>query len=338
MDKIKQLRELTELYLPCSGGKENIKKLLPIIEKYTKNVTVTKGGSIVATVGTGSKKVLFDAHYDEVNFVVTEIKEGFVKVTSPFGADVRVLPASELVILGKKEIKGVCFAMPPHLLDDSKRGKTPEISDIFIDTGLNERTLKKYVSLGDPVCYARRFVKLTKNRYIANAIDDRIGCLLNLMLLEKLSDDCPSDITASFAFVSEEEAGLRGAKTVGYGESFDKAVVFDVTFATAPSVPSYKAKPLGSGAAIGVSPILNSALSSRLKELATDEKIPHTLEVMGGRTGTDADALSTREGGIPTALISVPIRNMHSLAELFDLRDLDAAFSLAYRFIGGKVK
>lgn len=336
MDKIKELRALTELFLPCSGGSENIKKLLPIIEKYTNNVTVTKGGSIIATVGNGKEKVVIDAHYDEVNFVVTEIKEGFVKVASPFGADVRILPASEVVILGKKEIKGVCFAMPPHLLSEEKRGKTPEIDDILIDTGIAERTLKKYVTVGDPVCYKRRFTKLSRQRYMANALDDRIGCLLNLMLLEKFSEACPENITASFAFVSEEEAGLRGAKTLGFDRGFDKALVFDVTFATAPSVPSYKAKPLSSGAAIGVSPILNASLWAELKETAEKNNIPYTLEVMGGRTGTDADALSVSEDGIPTALISVPIRNMHSAAEVFDTEDLDAAFSLAYRFLGGK--
>lgn len=337
MDSIKTLAELCSLYLPCSGGDDNVKRLLPVIKKYTSNITVTKGGSIIATLGDGKDRAIIDAHFDEVSFVVTEIKGSFVKIASPFGADVRVLPASQLVILGKKEVKGVCFCMPPHLLDSARIGKTPLVTDIFVDTGLSERTLKSLVSVGDPVCYARRFEKLSKKRYLANALDDRIGCLLNIMLLERLSSSLPEGKSFDFAFVSEEEAGLRGAKTAGFGKGYSKALVFDVTFASAPKVASHKSKPLGSGAAIGVSPLLFNSLSNELKSTAKKNGIPFTLEVMGGRTGTDADAISVREGGIPTALISVPIRNMHSTAELCDIDDINAAAELAYRFLGGEI-
>ncbi len=333
MDVLKTLEKLTSLYLPSPGGKKNTDALAKTLSEYADNVSVTRGGSVIITVGSGKKRVLVDAHHDEVCFIVSEIKGSFVKIIDPFGADVRVLPAGRLTILGEKPVAGVCFAMPPHLLKDDERGKNLPADKLCIDTGLPEATLKKLVFPGAPVCYPRRFEKLENGRVAAAALDDRIGCLLNLMLYESLKKDCPEDITVDFAFASEEERSGRGAETEGFGRGYSEALAFDVTFATDPAVSEKKALALGSGAAIGVSPILDRAMSDALIKIAVDNSIPHTVEVMGGRTGTDCDSLSTREGGIKTALVSVPIRSMHTPVELCDPADIDAAFRLCDLFL-----
>ncbi len=319
------LKRLCEMYLPTSheGDKE---KLVSLIKEYADDVSVSKGGSVVARVGNGEEKILIASHYDEVNMSVSEICGENIKVISPFGADIRTVIGSPLKILGSRKISATALKKK-----DAEAALTSE--ELLIYTGLSEDELTNQVKIGAPVLYEREFTLLSENKITASALDNRIGCLISLMLIEALSKENNPNRSYIFAFTSEEEAGCRGAKTVCHNENISSAIVFDVTFALSEGVSERKAKPLGSGAAIGVSPVLNNEMTQNIIKLCIENEIPHTKEVMGGKTGTDADLISSCEAGVKTALISVPIKSMHTAVELCNKLDIEAAFNAALRFL-----
>lgn len=284
------------------------------------------GNSFYALLkGNGEKTVLFDAHIDQIGFIVTEVCDGFLRVDKVGNPDVRVLPSTPVNIHTKDGIKpGVFCNTPPHL--KKEEGKAPDISEIFIDT-LGDNS----ASAGDFVTFYDTPVSLLGNRVASRSLDNRAGVAALIfaafMLKEK---NLKNDIV--FLFSDGEELGLRGAKTAAFGIDAACAVVTDVSFGDSPSSPKHKTSPLGSGAMIGISPVLSYEKSMALCKLAERENIPFTKEVVGGTTSTNADVISITNAGIPTALISIPLRNMHTASEVVDIADIEAVAKLFYYF------
>ncbi len=289
-------------------------------------VHTTPLGSLVAEKDGFGDKIMLEAHIDEIGFVVTNIdKNGFIKVNSYGGSDPRVLPASDITIYSERPVQGVVASTPPHLSKDND-SKITEISDLVVDVGSNF----KYISLGDFATLTHSFSALKNNTVSAPALDNRAGVAVILRCAELLKD---SGRKFSVVLSVGEEVNGSGASTAAFSVSPDVAIAVDVSFAKAPSIPDDKCSKLGGGPMIGISPVLDYYLSLQLVETAKNKDIPYSKEIMGSSTGTDADHISDTLGGIKTALVSIPLRNMHTGVEIVSLDDIEACAKLISEFV-----
>ena len=318
------------------GAEEEIVEVLKDILKDYGEVCVDGANNVYCTFGEGYH-FLLDAHLDEIGMIVTEITDdGFVKIAKCGGIDNRMLLASEVCIHTKSgEIKGVITNIPPHLQKADDEKKVPDFSDVSVDIGMNKEEAEKLVSLGDRVTFKRNFTKLLGNQISASVLDDRSGVAAIILALSELQ--CVNaKITAMFS--TQEETGMKGAKTGAYGKEADEAIAVDVSFGYSPLCKKSDCGEMGKGAMIGVSPILDRKMSDALVEVAKEKGIPYQLEIMGsGRTGTNADAITVNQSGVKTALISIPEKYMHSPIEIVDTTDVESVAKLIAEYIKKRV-
>ena len=232
-------------------------------------------------------------------------------------------------IHGKEKIKGVFCSTPPHLSNGA--AEYDDISALKLDTLLGEKA-KDIISVGDFVTFSSRAASLHGSRVTGKSLDNRAGVVCLLELARRLNGKkLPFNIV--FSFTDAEELGNRGAKTDAFNLSPDEAIVLDVSFADGPDIPSCDCGRLSGGAMIGMSPILDKKLSQRLISVAKENDISYQTEVMGGRTGTDCDVISISKSGVKTALISIPLRNMHTDVEIVDINDIKSVCDLLENYI-----
>lgn len=327
---------LKELTTPVgvSGAEENIVDYLKGVLSEYGNVTVDSMNNIYCTFGEGYH-FLLDAHLDEIGMIVTSITDdGFIKVGKCGGIDLRMLPAYEVSVWGKKEIKGIISTLPPHLQSSDDAEKAPKIEQISIDTGYLRDELEKLVSLGDRVTFKRNFTKLLNDFVSASCLDDRSGLCAILLALDELKK-LPCKVTVMFS--SQEEVGTRGAKIGPYKKNVDEAIVVDVSFGYTPNCDREDCGELSKGAMIGFSPILDKTMSRMLVDVAKRDSIPYQTEIMTGKTGTNADVISISESGVKTALISIPEKYMHQPVEVIDINDIEAVKELIVAYIKERV-
>ncbi len=290
---------------------------------------------VIARINKGADRTLvLDAHIDEVGFVVTSVLEdGFLKVSNVGGIDPRILPATKVTVHAKKELTALFTSVPPHLVKEE--ASVVCLEDILLDTGLGENA-REQISVGDFVSYNSFPLSLSADRLCGKALDDRAGVACLIELASRIYDkDIPYNIIILLS--EQEELGTRGAVTGAFATECDEAIAIDVSFGSAPNIPPEKCGVLGKGAMIGISPILNKKMTDRLTDLAKEKNIPYQSEVMGGKTGTDADVISISKCGVPCALLSIPLRNMHTPFEVVDLLDIYSVCDLleAYILTGG---
>ena len=179
--------------------------------------------------------------------------------------------------------------------------------------------------------FAPHFDRLLGDRVCAKALDDRAGCAAILQTLELLKEEELS-CNVAVLFSVQEELGLRGAAPAAFAITPDAAIAVDVSFAHTPDANRAQSGVLGGGAMLGISPILDQDITEQLRELAQTHEIAVQYEVMGGKTGTDADAMTLVKEGIPTGLLSIPLRYMHTPVEVASLRDIQAVADLMAAF------
>ena len=277
MNTTELLKKLTSA-VGVSGMENNVSALLADMLKQYGEVTVDYMNNVVCTFGKG-KHFLLDAHLDEIGFIVKAItNDGFIKVDKCGGIDERMLLASEVSVWGKKEVRGVISNLPPHLQKSGEK-KPPKIDEIAIDVGMTKAEAEKVISLGDRVTFKRNFNELVGTQVCSNVLDDRSGVASILLAVEKLKN---VDAKITVCFSSQEEVGTRGAKTVAYGKDVDEAIVVDVSFGYTPMCKKSDCGEIGKGVMIGVAPILDSAMSNKMQEIAKTKNIPYQIEVMGG--------------------------------------------------------
>ncbi len=303
------------------------------------NAEVEAFGTIglIARINKGADKtILLDAHIDEVGFIVTHIFDsGFLKVVNVGGNDGRILPATPVTVHGKEDITAVFVSTPPHLAKSGSEAKTAD--EIYLDTGLGEAA-KDIVAICDYVTYKKTLCKHSGSRVTAKSLDDRAGVACLIELAKRLYNK-PLGVNIILCISEQEELGTRGAKTAAFALDCDEAIALDVSFGDSPDLPSTKTGKLGKGGMIGISPILNRNIYEKLIAIARDKGIPYQTEVMGGASSTNADVISVSKGGVPTGLISIPLRNMHTPAEVVDIADIEAIVDLleAYVLSGGAI-
>ncbi len=303
-------------------------KAYQILAKYTNASQM--GINVVGKIkGTSDYTLMLEAHIDEVGFVVTDVdSSGFLTVKNCGGIDLRMLPSRLVTIHEKEKVTGVFCATPPHL-DGVK--EYDDISALKIDTLLGQNA-KDVVSVGDFVTFNIKAATLHGGRVTGKSLDNRAGVVCLLALAEKLSTKkLPFNVV--FAFTDAEELGCRGAKTKAFDISPDEAIVLDVSFADAPDVSSKDCGKLGGGGMIGISPVLDKNISKKLISIAKENKLPYQTEVMGGKTGTNGDVISISKSGVKTALVSIPLRNMHTDVEVIDINDIQNVCDLLENYI-----
>jgi len=333
----KIIKELTEIQA-CSGNENKIREYITrLVKSYCDEIKTDVLGNLFCIIKGTSKsdapnlKVLLDAHMDEIGFMVRYIdKDGFIRFSQVGGQNPRILPGQKVTIhsTSGEEIIGVIGEKPIHLIKSEDRKKGVKIEELFIDIGLSkDKEVKRIISVGDYIMLKQECTPLYgKKRICSKAFDDRAGCFILIKLImefSKLKDNLDKDLI--FQFAAQEEIGVRGATVGAYKISPDLAIALEVTHAIDfPGISKDKFYEcnLGSGVSISVGPNLMSKLTKIIIDTAKEEKIPYVLEAEPRPTPTDARAIQMTKEGIPCALVSTPLRYMHTNIEVIEYQDL----------------
>lgn len=296
---------------------------------------ITPLGSLVCTVQPPKENgphILLDAHIDEVGMIVTFIEDtGFLRVTSCGSIDRRILMAAPVRVHTQDgALDGVVCSTPPHLSTGDK--KNANVDEIYIDIGFSGEDAKKRVIPGDRVTISAPSRALLGDAVSGKALDDRAGCVAHLKALEYLSGR-KLNCGLSVVFSSMEEVGGRGAQTATFDLAPTHAIVVDVSFAHTPDSVREKCGVLSQGPMIGFAPILSSEMSKTFVNLAKENSIPHQLEVMGGHTGTNVEAVAVSRGGVVTGLLSIPQKYMHTPIEAVSVADVENTAKLIAAYV-----
>jgi putative aminopeptidase FrvX len=297
-------------------------------------------GNSVATVAAEGPLLLLASHIDEIGLSITHVDErGFLRVRTIGGWEAEVGVGQRIVIAGSNgPVHGVVAREPDPQRRTDKRDEPGRArwGDIFVDIGSRtEAEARALVRPGDPATIAGDAVELSPGRIASRALDNRVGAYVVLEAARRLAEsEMPSCRIAALAAV-EEETGGYGARAATFGLDPDVAVVVDITDAT--DVPGADPKenghrPLGSGPSITRGPVVTKAIVDALLETAEREGIAVTYDVPNWRTSTDADEIVGSRAGIPTGLVSVPIRHVHTPVEVVDLSDVEDAIRLIVAF------
>ncbi len=297
------------------------------------------GSSFARVAGTaGGPTLTVDGHIDEIGLHVSHIDdEGYLRFGQVGGWDPLVLVGQRVRLITRDgPIVGLIGRKPIHLLGDEDRKKLPELKDLHIDIGAQSADeAREVVRIGDIAVIDVEPASMPNGRVVSRALDNRVGCYVAAEVARLVAEagGAPGDVVA--LAVAQEETTLAGARTTAFALEPDLSVAVDVTFAT--DQPGVELGPitkhtLGSGPVIGRGAAIHPRLFELLYETAEREQIPFTVESIGRTTGTDADAIFATRSGIPTAVVSVPLRYMHSPVELVQIADIEATAKLIAAF------
>lgn len=299
------------------------------------------GNSVAAVNPTGRPRVMMAGHIDEIGLQVTHVDDvGYLFIDEIGGWDSQVLVGQRVRVMGAAgEVPGVVGKKPIHLLKEKERDKATKTRDLWVDVGASgaEEVAALGVRVGDPIVLDAGLLRLAGDRIASRAIDNRIGAYVVLEALRRLADRPPEAASLAVATVQEEIGYLGGgARSSAFALEPDVALVVDVTFST--DVPDIEKKELGDHR-LGGGPVLSRGSSNhpavveRLVAAAEAEGIGYTLQAAPRSTRTDADAIHLVRVGVPTGLVSVPSRYMHSPNEMVSLGDVKSAARLLEAFI-----
>jgi endoglucanase len=309
-------------------------------EPWAAEVAVDNVGSSLARVKgvAGGPTLAIVGHIDEIGLMVSHIDDdGYLRFTQVGGWDPMILIAQRVrVITRDGPVIGVIGRKPVHLLKDDDRKQAPETKSMHIDIGARDGDeARSRVRIGDVAVIDADPVELPNGRLVSRALDNRVGCYVAAeaaRLVAKAGGN-PGDVVA--LAVAQEETTLGGSRTSAFSLYPDLAIVVDGIFATdQPGIElgEMTKHPLGSGPAIERGSTLHPTVFELLYETAEAENIPFTVSTSGRHSGTDADTINIARGGIPTGLVCVPVRYMHSPVELVSLDDIDATARLLAAF------
>jgi len=313
------IRKLTEAYGP-SGAEDQIRELIRAeVEPLADEVRVDPLGSLIAVKKGAGKRIVLDAHMDEIGLMVSYVDEkGFARVTSIGGV-------SPLTCIGGRVVFADGTVGVIGVDEKRERSKPPQLSQLYVDVGATSQA-DCPMQVGDAAGFVRPFVA-TGSRLISKTMDDRIGCVVLIQVLRRLKTS-PHEV--HFVFSVQEEVGLRGARASAYGVDPDLAIAVDITAAGDMPESKPRAISLGEGPAIKVQDrgmIAHPAVRELLVKTAKKNKIPYQLEVLELGT-TDAAAIQLTRAGVPAGCVSIPCRYFHSPSEMVDLADVENAIKL----------
>ncbi len=320
-----------------AGREEKIRDLMKeLLKPNVDEIKEDKLGNVIG-VKLGKKdapSIMLAAHMDEIGLMVKNItKEGFLQFVKIGGIDDRILIAQKVIIhTDKGPITGVIGSKPPHILKEEEKKKVIEADDLFIDVGAKDKedAQKMGVRVGDAVSFDIKFTRVGKDAVIGKAFDDRVGCATLVETMRKLPK---VDCTIFAVGTIQEEVGLRGATTAAFQLYPDVGIALEATVAgDVPGVAEGEAPAkMGAGPALTVADaglITHPKVLRLLIDSAEENKIPYQVET-GIKGATDAAKIALTKEGVPSGIVSVPARYIHSPASLLSLKDLENAIKLA---------
>lgn len=337
-DRLEFLENLLITPSPTGYESEGQKVWMEYLKKYADKVESDAYGSAAARINTNADvmTVMIEAHVDEIGMVVQHITDdGFIYINKLGGSDSTIARAKRVYIHGKEgRVTGVTGNTAIHLQEKKNGGgKQPSWKDIYVDIGAEDREdALKMVQIGDPITYVDEVDYLTEDIITARALDNRVGGFVIAQVIKNLSER-KKDLKVNVIALNsvQEEVGGFGARMMSYRHMPDAAIVTDVTHATdSPGIDSreHGLVKLGKGPAIQHGGANHPAFVRFLEKIASDKKIDLQHEATSVRTGTDTDSIFYQQTGIPCALVSLPIRYMHSPVETASLADLQALIDL----------
>lgn len=339
-ESLQFLKRLLNMPSPPGHEARGQRVWLDYVSQYADKTYTDAYGNAVAVLNPGgSPRLMLCGHADEIAMTVNYVDEnGFIYVRRLGGVDPSITKAQRVLIHTRTgPVKGVVGNVAPHLTRGDDKPKKVEMHDLFIDIGASSRAeVEQVVRIGDPITLNDDFELLRGDLAVARAFDNRIGTFAVAEALRLLSED-KGHVQAEISAVSNimEEVGLLGARQIAYTIKPDLALVVDVTHAT--DYPDMN-KARHGDVRIGRGPTLthggcnHSEVVARLEQVAQEEGIKLQHEAMSGTSGTDTDVIFWTRGGIPSALVSLPNRYMHSPVELISLKDLQAIYHLLAAF------
>ena len=277
----------------------------------------------------GSPRVMLAGHYDEIGFIVTYIDpKGFLWI-SPIGGWDEQIPQGQRVSIRTAQgvVPGIIGKVPIHVQKKEARSRVTPLTDLWVDIGARTaREAEKLVAVGDPMVIDQGVVELPNGRLAGRAFDNRAGAFVVLEAARLLAQLNPAAEIHAVGTV-QEEIGSRGATTSAFGIAPEVGIAVDVTFATdhpmMDDTQKHRGKvALGRGPVISRGANVNPALFSHLVAVAAAQKIPVQIVAEGRATATDADPIQLSRAGVATALVSIPLRYMHTPGEIVDIKDL----------------
>ncbi len=323
-----------------SGYEKDISAImLEELGRICEDAFIDKMGNVIARKGSGKKKIMIAAHMDEVGLLVKHVNnDGYISFVKIGGIDDRVLPAQRVVIKAKNgDLTGIIGTKSIHLLKEEERKKPLKYEDMFIDIGCQskEEALKK-VSIADPIIFEPNTGALGNNLFYSKAVDDRIGCYALIKIMERVN--CDAEIFA--AATVQEEVGLKGARTASFKIDPDFALVLDTTIAGDTPHVNEQESPLKLGAGVAITIVEASGrgvmVNEKTRDLLIGEAAKNNIKfqiaiIEGGMT--DGAMIYMNRAGIPTGVLSIPTRYLHSATSVFSMSDVESAVELALKAI-----
>lgn len=331
MQLLQFLRELTAK-VGLSGNEGEAARY--IAEKFSPlcdDVHITSTGCVIAHKRGPGPKVMFAAHSDEIGLIVSKIEEdGSLRMGSVGGVDPRILPGMRVKVQGTEVLTGVVGAKAPHLISAAERDKNYKRDDLHVDLGLPYEAVLEKVRVGDLIQMETRFVELQNGRVATKTADDR-ACVAILYRALELLQGMKHEADLYFVATCQEEIGSYGAKMSAFEIDPDFAVALDVCHAATPDAPATKTHEL-TGLVASMGPYIQPVLRKKLMDVAKEQNIRVQTAVAPRATSTDADDIGIVRAGIPTALLELPLKYMHTTVELIDMHTLEEGGRLLANF------
>lgn len=305
-----------------------------LLRPLTDEVRLDRLGSVIGVKRCGrpgAKRLLLDAHLDEVGLIVTGHEEGFLRFQAIGGVDERILPDAQVTVLTDPPRFGVVACLPPHVQTAEDKNSAIPLKKLFIDVGLSQEQAAAQIPVGTPVVYHGGFVPLGEGQVSCKSMDDR-ACFVTLLRTLELLQGEDLDVDVYVLGSTREETGGAGALTAAFHLEPDWCVAVDVTFGLTPGCPKDQCCRVGGGPAIGVGPGMTRWMTQRMEEKAKAGNIPCQLELMEGNTGTNGWGMQTVREGIATAVVSLPEKYMHTPVEAVQLSDVENTAKLLAAF------
>lgn len=287
--------------------------------------------------GAGKRRrpaIMIATHMDAIGLLVTRVVDDVLQVDEIGGVDARILPGTPVIVHGLRPLPGV-VALPPLLtLPEDKRKEPVGLRNLIVDVGLPAARLRRLVRVGDLISFATQPTELAGETLSGHTLDNRASVAALTVCLQELGRIRHLWDVWAVATVQEEET-LGGAATSAFQLRPDLAIAIDVTHAKGPGAENWQTVGLGKGPALGWGANLHPFLYRRLEEVARRLEIPFCMDMAPEHSGTDAYAIQVAREGIPTMLISIPLRYMHTPVELIAVKDVQRAGRLLAEFIAG---
>jgi putative aminopeptidase FrvX len=278
-------------------------------------------------------KVMLAAHMDEIALMVRDIDEkGFLRVTNIGGVDQRILPAQEVIVHGREKLHGVIATLPPHLQAAGDSMKVMKLKDLCVDVGFSPEKVKELVRIGDLVTFYSPLVTMQGSMANGKSIDDRASVVMLTEVMRELDKLQYQAEVYSVATV-QEEVGTRGAIISTYNVEPDIGIAIDVTHGETPDASKDDTYSMDKGIVICKGPNMHPGLTDKILEIAKEYNIACQISVSPRPTGTDARSMQISRSGVPTILVEIPLRYMHTTVETLNLDHLKSGARLIALFI-----